>query len=126
MALYAEIVGIVAPSEAVAGSRVDIQVKIKNRSASPIGIMASGALEYGVTPYPGVEFPANWANVDPGAVQTFYGSFTMPSSGVKIHAYSYYYTAEGWYFDDEMTKVIDLATLTPQVSEFKIADFNKV
>jgi hypothetical protein len=51
----------------------------------------------------------------------------MPGGRVTIHAYSYWYGADGyWYFDDEMTKVINLLTLTPQASEFKIADFYKV
>jgi len=127
MALYADIVQIVAPAEAVAGSRVDITVKIKNKYASAIGIMVGGALEYGVTPWPGIEFPTNNANVDAGATYSFSGYFYMPDKGVTIHAYSYWYGADGyWYFDDEMTKAVNLAALTPQVSEFKIADFYKV
>lgn len=106
--LYTDIVEITAPSEAVAGSTVNIQVKIKNKHTSTIGIMVGGALEYGVTPWPSISFPTNWANVSPGATYTFYGSFTMPTLGVKIHAYSYYYTADGWVFDDEKTKSVSV------------------
>ena len=127
MALYADIVEIVAPAEAVAGSRVDITVKIKNKYASAIGIMVGGALEYGVSPWPGITFPSNSANVGAGVTYSFNGYFYMPDKAVTIHAYSYWYGADGyWYFDDEMTKVISLAALTPQVSEFKIADFYRV
>jgi len=51
----------------------------------------------------------------------------MPDRAVTIHAYSYWYGADGsWHPDDEMTKAVSLAALTPQVSEFKIADFYKV
>jgi hypothetical protein len=50
MAQYAEIIEIVAPGEAQAESRVEIKVKIKNAYSSPIGIMAGGALDYGISP----------------------------------------------------------------------------
>jgi hypothetical protein len=56
MAQYAQIVEIVAPSQAVSGERVDITVRIKNTYAAAIGIMVGGALEYGVTPWPGITF----------------------------------------------------------------------
>ena len=126
--LYTDIVEIVAPSSAVAGQTVNIQVKIKNKYSSTIGIMVGGALDYGVTPWPGIEFPADRANVAPGATHTFYGSFTMPGSDVKIHAYSYWYSAETgyWYFDDEKTKNVSLAELVPAFSDFRIKDYIKV
>jgi len=127
MAQYAQIVEIVAPSQAVSGERVDITVRIKNTYSAAIGIMVGGALEYGVSPWPGIEFPTNSANVGGGAAYSFSGSFTMPDKRVTVHAYSYWYGADGyWHFDDEMTKAVNLAALTPQVSEFKIADFTKV
>ena len=127
MAQYAQIVEIVAPSQAVSGERVDITITIKNTYSAAIGVMVGGALEYGVTPWPGITFPENSANVNPGATYSFSGSFIMPDKKVTVHAYSYWYGADGyWHFDDEMTKVVNLAALTPQVSEFKIADFNKV
>ena len=113
MALYADIVEIVAPAEATANSRVDITVRIKNKYASTIGIMVGGALEYGVTPWPGIEFPTNWANVLGGATQSFNGYFTMPDKKATIHAYSYYYAEGSWHFDDEMTKVVNLAAAIP-------------
>jgi hypothetical protein len=109
VAQYADIVGITAPSEAMEGSRVDITVRIKNFYSSIIGIMAGGALEYGVSPWPGISFPENSANVDPGSTRSFSGSFTMPNKKVTIHAYSYYYASDGyWYFDDEMTETVNL------------------
>lgn len=135
MALYAEIVEIVAPSSAVAGSGVDIQVKIKNKHSSTIGIMVGGALDYGVTPWPGINFPYDWDNVAAGATKTFYGSFTMPyyppGKIITIHAYSYWYSPETglWYFDDESTK--DVETIAPEepeaaITQFEIVDYIKV
>ena len=127
MAQYAQIVEIVAPSQAVSGEKVDITVRIKNTYSAPIGIMVAGALEYGVTPWPGITFPENSANVNAGSIHSFSGYLTMPDKAVTIHAYSYWYGADSsWHFDDEKTKYVALATLTPQVSEFKIADFTRV
>jgi len=109
VALYAEITEIVAPSSAAAGSRVDIQVKIKNKYTSAIGMMVGGALEYGVSPWLGITFPTSTANVNAGVTCIFSGYFTMPSKGVTIHAYSYWYGADGtWHFDDEKTKNVSL------------------
>jgi len=110
MAYYADIVEIIAPSEAKPGDRVDITVRIKNTYSSSVGIMAGGALEYGVSPWPGISFPDPSANVDGGATHSFSGYFTMPDKRVTIHAYSYYYGSDGyWHFDDEMTRTINLA-----------------
>ena len=110
MAQYADIIGITAPGEAQCGSRIDITVRIKNTYSSAIGIMAGGALEYGVSPWPGVSFPEPSANANGGATHSFSGYFIMPDKKVTIHAYSYYYGGDGsWHFDDEMTRAVNLA-----------------
>lgn len=127
MAQYADVIEIVTPAQAAPGSRVDITVKIKNIYSGIISILVGGAQEYGVSPWPGIDFPEQWANVNPGATYSFSGSFIMPSARVTVHAYSYWYCSDGsWYFDDELTKVINLQELTPQISEFQILDFAKV
>jgi len=109
MAQYADIIEIIAPSQAVPGARVDITVRIKNTYSAAIGIMVGGALEYGVSPWPGISFPENSTNVNGGVTFSFNGSFYMPDSRVTIHAYSYWYGSDGyWYFDDEMTKAVNL------------------
>jgi len=126
VAQYAEIVEIAAPSRAAAGSRVDITVRIKNIYSSAVGIMAGGALEYGVTPWPGIDFPDNIANVSAGSTHSFYGSFIMPNSDVTIHAYSYYYGTDGyWHFDDEKTKEVGLET-EAYFSDMEITRFVRV
>ena len=124
MAQYADIVKIEAPSEAVAGSRVDIKVHIKNLYSATIGIMVGGALEYGETPWPTIEFPNDHADFPPGETYYFEGYFTMPDSDVTIHAYSYWYGSDGlWHFDDEMTEDVSLAELVPEFSQFEITDY---
>jgi len=127
VAQYADIIEIVAPAQAVPGSKVDITVKIKNTHSNIISIMVGGALEYGVSPWPGIDFPSNWSNVDVGMTFSFSGSFAMPNARVTIHAYSYWYGADGgWHFDDELTKVINLQELSSAVTEFKIQDFTRI
>jgi len=124
---YTDIVEIAVPASALAGSTVNIEVRVKNTYSSSIGIMVGGALEYGVTPWPGISFPVSSANVGPGATQTFYGSFKMPASNVRIHIYSYWYGTDGlWHLDDEQTRDISLAELAPEFSQFAIADYSVV
>ncbi|MBA2084677.1 hypothetical protein DMTZ50_0482 [Dehalococcoides mccartyi] len=128
MAQYADVIEIITPGQAAPGSRVDITVRVKNTYSNVISIMVGGALEYGVSPWPGIDFAENWANVDSAAVHAFGGSFIMPDRRVTIHAYSYWYGADGyWYYDDELTKSVDItAAPEPSISEFRIADFIKV
>ena len=112
MAQYADIVEIIAPTEATQGSRVDITVRIKNTYSSAIGIMVRGALEYSVSPWPGISFAEPSTNVNGGATHSFSGYFIMPDKKVTIHTYSYYYGVDGsWYLDDEMTKVVNLVSV---------------
>jgi len=123
MAQYADITKIVSPQAAVAGRRVDIECHIKNLYSATIGIMVGGALEYGVSPWPGITFPESSVNVAAGQTHIFHGYFTMPARDVTIHAYSYYY-AGVWYPDDEKTKKvtawIPLASTTLLVKEVPV------
>lgn len=127
MAAYAEIVEIVALDRATPDTVLTVEVKIKNTYSSTIGIMVGGALEYGVSPWPRIVFLSDQANVPAGETQSFQGLFTMPSSSVVIHAYSYYYGTDGyWHFDDEKTKRVSLAELVSAFSQFEIRDYSVV
>ncbi len=128
MAQYAEIVEIVAPSQAAPGDLVNITVRIKNLYSDVISIMVAGVLEYGGSLQPGISFTEYSANVDAGAIYSFNGSFTMPDSAVTIHAYSYWYGSDGyWHSDDELTRLVNkMAVSSPTISEFKIADFARI
>jgi len=103
---YTEITSIQAPEAAASGSLVQIKVTIKNNYSATIGIMVGGALEYGVTPWPQISYPTSSANVGAGSSKVFTGTFDMPAHDVTIHAYSYYYTTDGYVFDDEKTKKV--------------------
>ena len=127
MAQYADVIEIVAPSQASPGSKVDVTVRVKNLYSAAIGIMIAGALEYGVTPWPGIDFPESYANAGAGVTYSFSGSFVMPDCRVTIHAYSYWYGADGyWYFDDEMTKVINpAAAIESQFGSIEIVSYER-
>lgn len=98
-----EVTEVVVPSSAQAGAAVSVQVKIKNTTDSPLTVMAGGALEYGVTPWPAISFTDGSTEIAAGEEESFSGSFTMPQSDVTVHGYGYYYDEDegAWYFDDE-------------------------
>jgi hypothetical protein len=110
MAQYADIIEIVAPSEAMPSSRVDITIKIKNIYSAAIGIKVVGVPEYeGLPSGLYIQFPVQSDNVNASATYSFSGYFTMPDKKVTIHIYSYWYGADNfWHLDDEMTKVVNL------------------
>ena len=128
MAQYAEIVEIVAPDKAGEGGRVDIIVRIMNRRSAMLSIMVGGALEYGVSPWPTITYPGDKVDVPAGWIGEFSGYFTMPSSDVVIHAYSYWRVVGSipWNLDDTKTKNVNLSVLSPAFSAFKITDYRKV
>lgn len=102
---YTDIVEIVAPDEAVAGSVVSAQVRIKNRHSASIHIYAVAVLD---SEDRFIDWLDSW--VSPGQTKTFYGSFTMPSQDVTIHAYSYYEASDGYlYWDDAREKEVSVS-----------------
>jgi hypothetical protein len=136
MALYADIIGILAPGQADPGSVVSITVQVINQSPNAAGIKLVGVPEYPGLPvglY--IDFPVNQLNFSPGEIRLFYGSFTMPNQVVTARIYSYWYGTDGyWHLDDEMTAVINAAALppppippdNPEISELKVLSFIKV
>ncbi len=131
MAQYAEIVEIVAPAKAAAGSRVDIVIRIRNKYTATVLVMAGGALEYlayTVIPWPKITIPSDTADIPAGGTCDFAGYFTMPDSWVILHGYSYFYSPAHYAFipDDHVQKVIESTVPPvpqPQFSEFAISDY---
>ena len=118
---WTDIVEIVAPSAAVAGSTVDVEAKIKNLATYAIYICASA--KYDDTIF--YLYPAS-ANVGAGATYSFSGSFIMTNKKVRVYVWSYYWTGSEWYLDDEAYVDIDLAELVPEFSQFEILDYSVV
>jgi hypothetical protein len=114
VAQYADVIEIVAPSQATQSNQVDITVKIKNIYSVAIGIKVVGVPEYeGLPSGLYIQFPVQSVNVNAGATYSFSGYFTMPDKKVTIHIYSYWYGADNlWHLDDEMTKVVNLTEVS--------------
>ncbi|AQU05311.1 hypothetical protein B1778_00800 [Dehalococcoides mccartyi] len=131
MAQYADIIEIVAPGQASAGSRVDVTVRVRNLYSSVISILVVAFPDYAGVPgglyITGLYPQETWANVPAGATQSFSGYFTMPDKNVTIRAYSYWYGSDGsWYFDDEMTKVVNLAeVVASQFGSIEIVSYER-
>ena len=121
MAQYADITKIDTPSSASPGEQVIVDVSVKNISASDRYLAITGVFDSTSIP-----FQFDYLLVAPGQTVIFRGWFTMPSKDMKVIAWSWYWDESEWVQDDQMTKEITEAVLTPQVSEFKIADFYKV
>ena len=121
MGTYTQITEIVAPSSAVAGSSVSIVAKIKNLGTYAFYICASG--KYDDTIF--YLYP-EYASVNAGATYSFSGSFTMPTKKVRVYVWSYFWTGSAWYLDDTAYVDIDLAALTPAITQFQIVDYQKV
>jgi hypothetical protein len=122
MAQYAQIVEIDAPSNAVQGDMVSIAVQVKNLADYGFYVAVTGDASGS-----GIVLSPDYAGVDGGSICTFYGSFSMPNQSLTITVWSWWWGSDGaWHQDDVKTKVVNLATLTPQVSQFQIADFSKI
>ena len=85
MAQYAQIVGISAPDQALAGDQVNVAVSIQN--LTDYGFYVSITGDAGGS---AISFTPDYAGVDPGAICTFYGSFVMPGNSVTITVTSWW------------------------------------
>lgn len=118
---YTEIVEIVAPETAGAGEQVSIVVRVKNLGSYAFYIAATAVFD-------ATQFPVSpeYATVGAGQVQSFSGSFIMPSNAVRVTVWSWYWTGSEWHLDDERSVDIALAQLAPEFSQLEIADYRAV
>jgi hypothetical protein len=119
--MYADIIAIDAPSSAPAGEQVIVDVSVKNISGNDQYIAVTAVYDSASFP-----FQFDYLLVSPGQTVIFRGWFTMPPKNVRVTAWSWSWDGSNWVQDDQMTKDIAVAVLTPQVSEFQILDFSKV
>ena len=102
---YTEIVEIVAPSSAVSGSTVSVEVKIKNLYSSTIHIYCGALIDSGTR---FIDWLDAWVNS--GVTQSFFGSFVMPNNDITINAHSYFEGTDGYLHpDDDKSKIVTLA-----------------
>ncbi len=106
MGEWTDIVDIIAPSEAAYGDLVSIEARVKNLAGYAIYISTSGKFDDTIFYlYP------EYATVGAGETYSFSGSFSMPNHDVRIYVWSYYWTGEEWYLDDE--GYVDIALGVP-------------
>jgi len=118
--MNADIIAISAPASAAAGDTVIVDVSVKNISNTDWNIAVTAGYESTSVP-----FQFDYLLVSP--VRRWY--FVLVYHAVEECESNSLELALGrhsWVQDDLMTKDIAVTVLTPQVSEFKIADFYKV
>jgi len=119
---WTSIVSISAPAQAAAGQVVDIEVRVQNIGDFGFYIAVTAQQD-------GVDIPMSpdYAGVDPGATQSFSGSFTMPNHGVTLSAWSFFWDGTAWIQDDYATRDIALIEVgPPQFQGFAINEYNRV
>lgn len=127
MALYMDITSVSAPSEAVQGEIVNFTAYMKNLGSGVISGMIGGSVYYGGSYHSIINFPVNWKNINPGATESFDGSFTMPGQSVILYLFSYWYGADSsWHIDDEFTKNIALKQLAPAITNLRISTISTI
>lgn len=117
---YTEILGIVAPSEAVAGSIVNLVVTVRSLYTATMSVKVGGTFNGEELGFSSIQA------LGPGESKGFGISFIMPNSDVTAVAVSHYRGQYVWIADDSMSKNITLTELAPQFSEFAIKSFTKV
>ncbi len=109
MAQYAQVYTVSAVSEARYNESVAVAARIKNIGSTPITMMARGALEYGVSPWPTTNFQDSPFTLNAGSLKWVTSVFQMPSHDVRFHVYTYWYGSDNTYhFDDDYVWDIDL------------------
>lgn len=117
---YTSIEAIIAPAEASPNQAVSVEVKVQNTTGYAIYIAATAVQDSA-----GITISPDYVSVDPGATQSFYGSFLMPDKAVRVSVWSFYWDGTSWVQDDSAYKDVALKVISPQFSGFGIADYNK-
>ena len=102
---YTEILGIVAPSEAVVNSIVNLVVTVRSLHTATMSVKVGGTVDSSILGFSSIQA------LGPGESKAFNVSFIMPNSNVTVVAVSYYRGQYVWVPDDEMGKSISLTGL---------------
>lgn len=107
---YTEILDVVVPSSAKVGDIVTAEVKVKNLHSAPVYITVTGDVDGSVLYFGGL-----YHTVAAGVTQSFYDTFIMPSNGVRLYAFSFYYGDDGQWKEDD-NSYADIALTTEEVT----------
>lgn len=102
---YLELVGVVVPDTATAGSRVDVSWGIKNNWTA--SVLTMGVIIIDGTRFWWITGPEFW--IPAKATQSFSGYFTMPGEDAPVEIRAYFMGADGlWYLDDSISTTVCL------------------
>jgi len=120
MAKYADIIKIEAPTSAIEGATVIVDVSVKNIASSDQYLAVTAVFDS--TSFP---FQFDYLLVSPGQTVTFRGWFTMPSKNVRVTAWSWYWDGSDWVQDDQVTKDIAVAAAVAEFSNAAITKYER-
>ena len=120
MAKYADIIKIDAPSSAVDGATVIVDVSVKNIGDSDQHLAVTAVFDS--TSFP---FQFDYLLVSPGQTVIFRGWFTMPSRNVRVTTWSWYWDGNEWVQDDQVTKDITVASLVAEFANVEITKYER-
>ena len=120
MAKYADIIKVEAPSSAIEGATVIVDVSVKNIGASDQNLAVTAVFDS--TSFP---FQFDYLLVSPGQTVIFRGSFTMPSKNVSITIWSWYWDGSEWVQDDRDEKQISLDQAISEFGSIEITRYER-
>jgi len=120
MAKYADIIKVEAPSSAIEGATVIVDVSVKNIGTSDQHLAVTAIFD--LTSFP---FQFDYLLVSPGQTVIFRGWFTMPSKDVGITAWGWYWDGNDWVQDDRYEKQISLSEATSEFGSIEIIRYER-
>ena len=122
MGRYTDIVEIVAPDNAIGGSAVNVEVRIKNLCDFAITMTATmGRVDDTV-----LRFGAIHKVVGTGETASWYDSFVMPDKDVVVSVESWYLGVDDtWHSDDRDEKRISLGEAASQFDAIEIIGYER-
>jgi len=120
MAKYADIIKIDAPSSAIVGATVIVDVSVKNIGTSDQNLAVTAVFDS--TSFP---FQFDYLLVSPGQTVIFRGWFTMPSKSVTITVWSWYWDGSEWVQDDRYEKQISLSQAISEFGSIEIIRYER-
>ncbi|MBC8477632.1 MAG: hypothetical protein H8D49_04740 [Dehalococcoidia bacterium] len=120
MAKYADIIKVDAPSSAIDGATVIVDVSVKNIGTSDQNLAVTAVFDS--TSFP---FQFDYLLVSPGQTVIFRGSFTMPLKNVTITVWSWYWDGSEWVQDDLYEKQISLGQATSEFGSIEIIRYER-
>jgi len=113
---------LVAPSNAIAGSTVVVEAKIKNLYAYAISLTATMGRVNGTV----LRFGAEHKIVGAGETASWYDSFVMPDKNVRVYAESWYEGVDNiWHSDDSDEQGVSLGETASEFGSISIISLQR-